>query len=196
MVRTNLEDRRALPQLLDDCGLNTEQSKWVEVGVLKGDFSKHLHVAAGKGGFKGSYTGVDIWEAIDMYKGDRDESKANYEEARGNLAEYPRAQLWKMYSVEAAERFRDGELDFVYVDATHLYEDSLADIRAYWPKLKVGGIMAGDDYHNGFVPQAGYSFGVKDAVDEFFVGEKKHRVYLTEHESGGLQNWYVLKCQE
>ena len=41
-----------------------------------------------------------------------------------------------------------------------------------------GGVFAGDDYFNGFVPQAGYTFGVRDAVDEFF-GTKNYRVQAT-----------------
>ena len=42
--------------------------------------------------------------------------------------------------------------------------------------MKKGGVFAGDDYYNGFVMQAGYSFGVRDAVDEFFTRERNYRV--------------------
>ena len=68
-----------------------------------------------------------------------------------------------MRTERAAKNFADQSLDFIYVDASHKFADALADIEAWWPKLKLGGLMAGDDYFNGFVPLAGYTFGVKDA---------------------------------
>ena len=60
--------------------------------------------------------------------------------------------------------------------------------------------MAGDNYHNGYVPVAGHTFGVKDAVDEFFGGAgHDHRVYTTTRhdvETGQMPQWYVLKCSD
>ncbi len=50
--------------------------------------------------------------------------------------------------------------DLIYIDASHEYEDILADIIAYFPILKVGGIMFGDDYIS-------YWSGVVRAVNEF-----------------------------
>ena len=89
------------------------------------------------------------------------------------------------------------------LDATHLYADARADLEAWWPKLKVGGLMAGDDYHNGWVEIARYTFGVKDAVDEFFGGgARDHRVYVTTHHDFDarpepqMPQWYVFKCAE
>ena len=36
--------------------------------------------------------------------------------------------------------------DFIYIDADHSYEACKLDLESYWPKLKQGGIMMGDDY--------------------------------------------------
>ena len=41
------------------------------------------------------------------------------------------------------------------------------DLEHWWGKVKKGGIFAGDDYFNGFVKQAGYFFGVRDAMVSF-----------------------------
>ena len=62
-------------------------------------------------------------------------------------------------------------------------------------QLRVGGLMAGDDYYNGFVPQAGTVFGVRDAVDSFAASHVT-RVYSTRHDDceGHCPNWYFLKC--
>ena len=105
---------------------------------------------------------------------------------------------WTTLTV-TARAFADGALEFVYVDATHLYADAARDLAAWWPKLRVGGVMAGDDYFNGYVPHAKYTFGVKDAVDEFFGGARDHRVYVTtasDVDAGVMPQWYVLKCAE
>lgn len=49
-------------------------------------------------------------------------------------------------SVRAAALFPDEHFDFIFVDAAHDYDNVTADLRAWWPKLKVGGTAAGHDY--------------------------------------------------
>jgi hypothetical protein len=88
-----------------------------------------------------------------------------------------RSEIWRLMSVEAAERVPDGSLDFVYVDARHDYESVLEDLHAWYSKLKPGGIFAGHDYANGHFAQG--DFGVKAAVDEFF-GERGIAVHGTQ----------------
>lgn len=48
-------------------------------------------------------------------------------------------------SVEAARTFKDESIDFVWIDAGHSYEDVRADIDAWYPKVKIGGWIGGDD---------------------------------------------------
>ena len=67
-------------------------------------------------------------------------------------------------SLIAAEQFEDNSLDFVHIDASHDYENVLADIRAWYPKVKPGGFITGDDY----VINWG---GVIQAVKEYFTGK-------------------------
>ena len=64
-------------------------------------------------------------------------------------------------SLEAVEMYDDNSLDFVFIDSSHEYEETLAELKAWYPKVKSGGIFAGHDYP--CWP------GVKQAVDEFFV---------------------------
>ena len=54
----------------------------------------------------------------------------------------------KSLSVEAAALFDDGSLDAVFVDGSHIYPDVLADIDAYLPKIRKGGIIFGHDLHD------------------------------------------------
>jgi hypothetical protein len=50
---------------------------------------------------------------------------------------------------EALELFEDETLDFVYVDGyAHTGEDGGRTLVDWFRKLKVGGIFAGDDYHD------------------------------------------------
>jgi Methyltransferase domain len=49
------------------------------------------------------------------------------------------------YSVKAAESFSDGSLDFVYIDANHTFQHVNQDLRAWYPKLRVGGLICGHD---------------------------------------------------
>jgi cephalosporin hydroxylase len=87
-------------------------------------------------------------------------------------------------SLEASEKFEDESLDFVFIDASHDYDNVLVDINAWYPKVKVGGYISGDDY-------APCWSGVRQAVDEFF--ENKMVFFLngnTEYPySQGVWHW-------
>lgn len=50
------------------------------------------------------------------------------------------------YSVPMAVRVPNASLDLVYVDAAHDFRNVRDDIRAWWPKLTDGGVMAGHDF--------------------------------------------------
>ncbi len=73
----------------------------------------------------------------------------------------------KGYSLNVAEQFEDHFFDMVYIDANHEYEACKADIKAWLPKIKPGGIIAGHDYDNGC------RAGVSKAVIEVFGSPDK-----------------------
>jgi hypothetical protein len=56
-----------------------------------------------------------------------------------------RVQFIRFPSPRVASLFDDGSLDAVLIDAIHEYDECTADINAWWPKLKSGGYLAGDD---------------------------------------------------
>ena len=49
-------------------------------------------------------------------------------------------------SVASAARFPDNYFDFIYIDALHTYNATKDDMDAWWPKLRPGGLFAGDDF--------------------------------------------------
>lgn len=74
---------------------------------------------------------------------------------RAGLADY--VEVLPMDSLHAAARFPDEHFDFVFLDSSHKYEMTKAEIRLWYPKLKEGGILAGHDYKG--------TKEVQDAVD-------------------------------
>jgi hypothetical protein len=73
-------------------------------------------------------------------------------------------EVLRSRSTEAAARFAPESLDWVYIDGDHSYEGVRTDLEAYFPAVKPGGVLAGDDYgHVG----SWFEDGVARAVDEF-----------------------------
>lgn len=69
---------------------------------------------------------------------------------------------FRQYSNLAADNFQDNEVNFVFIDASHLYENVKKDLESWYPKIKKGGIIAGHDYGD-----RNPDNGVYKAVNEF-----------------------------
>ena len=75
-------------------------------------------------------------------------------------------------SLEAVKEFDDGYFDMVYLDANHSYWAVKGELDAWFPKVKKGGILAGDDYTYHTIQQALSEFSLannlKVNVDECY----------------------------
>ncbi|MBW8910745.1 MAG: FkbM family methyltransferase [Sphingomonas sp.] len=110
----------------------------VELGVAAGDFSERIL----------QYDHVGYLFSIDMWAGDRGHGVDQYREAIGRLSPYrDRNAILRMRFDEALHLFGEESLDFIYVDGyAHDGELNGATFRDWLPKLRRGGIIAGDDY--------------------------------------------------
>jgi len=57
-----------------------------------------------------------------------------------------RINFLQMTSTEAVNHISDNSLDYIFIDGDHSYQAVLDDCRAYWSKVKPGGIFSGHDW--------------------------------------------------
>lgn len=77
--------------------------------------------------------------------------------------ELERVNVLRCRSSDAAQII--GSCDLVMIDGDHNYSAVAQDIALWRPHVKLGGLLAGDDYHEGDFP------GVVRAVKEAFAGD-------------------------
>lgn len=150
-----------------------EGAQVVEVGTHWGRSAAFMAVEMANAGKGQHLTCVDLWEDVTPHlKGPKcaDEGFpiATLEAFVRNMQPLHEAghadivTVLPKASVEAAEEFQDESLDLVFLDGDHSYEGVDADIKAWWPKVKQGGILGGHDFGDIAVP------GVTVAVRKWF----------------------------
>ncbi|MCC5955146.1 MAG: class I SAM-dependent methyltransferase [Natronohydrobacter sp.] len=108
----------------------------VELGVAAGGFSARM-VQSGR---------FQTFFGVDMYADTHDVSQ--YKEALRNVGLFAPYKLLRMTFAEALELFEDESLDFVYIDGyAHTGQEGGQTIWDWARKVRVGGLIAGDDYH-------------------------------------------------
>ena len=159
--------------------------KGAEIGVLDGDFSIKLAQ------FGGTLYLVDAWKHIDgfldMHNPDDAKHEEIYQRVVSRFSIFPNIEIRRGLSVDMAKTFQDEELDWVYLDADHRQEGVTLDLEAWYPKVRVGGMLCGHDYFN----SEGWEnhHGVKEAVDRFFGSRTVSLTmeYRYEH------SWFISK---
>lgn len=139
----------------------------IELGVAAGGFAARM-VASGR---------FDHYFGVDVY-GDLHNTR-EYKKALAAVGLLSPCRLLRMTFDQALDLFPDGYFDFIYVDGyAHTGEEGGRTLVDWLPKLKPGGIMAGDDYSladwplvvwavNDFVAQLGVALNVaSDVTDE------------------------------
>lgn len=155
-----------------------------EVGVFRAEFSERiLHLAKPK-----VLHLIDPWKyeaspeySETIYGGAQGGSQATMDEMHDDVGRLFRKEIaagrvviHRGTSEEACRSFADGSLDWVYIDGNHMYEFAKADLESFYPKIRKGGFLTGDDY----APGGWWKGGVMRAVDEFIAGGRVETVSL------------------
>ena len=136
-----------------------EEGHFIEVGCFLGKSSAYMLVEIIN---SGKNIHFDMIDTFDRWEGVNN----SYEQFKENnpiafIRKYKdRFRVLKVASIFASKLYEDNSLDFVFIDASHDYENVLADITAWFPKVKHGGIIGGHDYADSYI-------GVKQAVKEY-----------------------------
>lgn len=158
-------------------------SKFVEVGVWKGKSAAYMCVEIANSNKNIEFYCVDNWKGSIEHLGNPELPKL-YEIFTKNME--PVKDYYtpvRMNSLEAVNLFQNESLDFVFIDASHEYEDVKEDIKAWLPKVKVGGILAGHDYHHQPIKDAlkFNNLTIEERLDEdcwvYYKGKKSYQIF-------------------
>ena len=142
-------------------------SKIVEIGSWKGKSSAYMAVEIANSTKDIEFYCVDTWEGSIEHT---EEQKGHnlYNKFLDNMRPVENYYFpIKLNSIDASKKFKDNSLDFVFIDASHQYEDVKKDIISWLPKVKDGGIIAGHDYtefHPGVIQAADEVLGKENII--------------------------------
>lgn len=148
----------------------------IEIGVYKGVFAKQIYNRLSP---KKLFL-VDPWirfseaEFKDYLDNTQEDWNAIYEKVKKDLGRYSNVEILRTVSLKAVQNFWDRYFDFIYIDANHKYEYALEDMRAWFPKLKVGGFFCGHDFDLKGVNQAVKEFSQEKNLQIFVTTKEKH----------------------
>lgn len=152
-------DRVALLQRVPKGGVTCE------AGVASGDFSRKM---------------LEILRPSKHYMIDAWSHQGRYDEPvfQSVLADFAEeitsghVEIIRSQSHKGLMRLPDNSIDFLYIDTSHSYKDTVMELEVAKSKITGNGIISGHDYRVGrFAPEhrAFIEYGVIPAVNEFIV---------------------------
>ena len=130
----------------------------VEIGVWMGRSSYAIAKGANDFGRNVELFFVDDFKGHDPVLVKKLKEKNVLKIFKDNMRQFDYT-LIKKDSVSASKQFKNNSIDFLFIDGDHSYDGVVADLDAWWPKVR--GVMCGHDYKAD-------QYGVKKAVDEKF----------------------------
>jgi hypothetical protein len=123
--------------------LNKPNGVFVEIGTYKGGFAEEIL----------TFNPTCTLYCIDPYLSYEDYNDASGDDNGDALFESTKARLSKFGNrVKILREFADNavnlipnEIDFLYIDGNHKYKYVLNELRNYFPKVRSGGYIVGDD---------------------------------------------------
>jgi hypothetical protein len=158
-----------------------------EIGVFKGDFSarilecrpKKLHL-------------IDPWKfetapayAGSWYGGKLGKNQSRMDAIYSSVLNRFRSEIrsgvvevHRQASADSSLQFPDNYFDWIYIDGNHRYEFVKQDLEMFLPKIKVHGLIAGDDYDS----PGWWQDGVTRAVDEAIANGRFEKLLIENHQ--------------
>ena len=183
---TDITNRLVMPVYLNK---NNLIGSGAEIGVRRGNHANYILQH-----WNGSMLFlVDTWPKIEV----KDYAMENLKAFKD------RCKFIHKSSINAAKEVSNDSLDFCYIDACHKYDSVKEDIKAWWPKVRAGGLFCGHDYsvdENWWrehrkkknLPYKTWPSEVGKAVDEF-VDEKNLVMHLDTDKKKQDRSWYIIK---
>lgn len=159
-------DRNTLLEVFKDAGYKTG----VEIGVKRASYSEQiLNIIPDS-----KLYCVDPWDVYAESHVKASGQDENFKMASEKLATFgDRAVIIKDYSQNVASQFKDGSLDFLFIDGLHTFDQCALDLILWCPKVRKGGMVAVHDY---LAMRRG---GVIEAVDAYTKCHLIHPWYVT-----------------
>ena len=149
----------------------------VELGVAAGAYSEII-LRESK---------CDFLCSIDRYSDHHDIKEYAHAAKRLAMVGQGRCFLLRMTFEEALPLIADGSRDAIYIDGyAHTGQEGGQTLEDWWPKLRIGGIFAGHDYH------PAWPLTVK-VVDEFAAKHGFQFKLTGEDQPGQYPSWYGVK---
>lgn len=170
-----------------------EHSVWVEIGSFHGRSLCWLMVESENCNKHFKVHAVDRWDGDPLSPIANKFNEGAYKSFLKNLEQFiDKITVHRKTSWDAAEDFKNESIDYAMIDAGHDYESVKKDIEAWWPKIKKGGMIGGDDY--GLDP----TDGVYKAVNEFVQKQNLTFELLQSYKKNGniskkAKNWLIRK---
>jgi SAM-dependent methyltransferase len=186
------EDWFSYPQLYKRIVDNSQdEAHIVEVGSWKGRSAAFMAVEIINSNKNIKFDCVDTWKgSIEHTTYDVTTEEKLYDVFLSNIEPVKHTiNPIRMTSIDASKLYEDDSLDFVFIDASHEYEDVKADILAWLPKVKIGGILAGHDYDT--------FEGVNRAVNEIFnINDLELSDYCYIYKKQNMEKFYNIEEQK
>ena len=163
-----------------------KNSKFVEVGVWKGDFSRQIWNISSPN----LLVLVDSWTFDEKVRGcapqvsgkeplNQDFFDQAKKDTYDKFENIKNVHILDFNSLEASSKYEDNFFDYIYIDAEHTYQAVTKDLEVWYPKLKKNGTLFGDDY---YWREEDETLSLHRAYQEFI--QKNH-----------IKKWCVFKSQ-
>lgn len=175
----HLQNCKVLPSREEILKLMPKKCTCAEVGVAEGEFSnKILNVVQPKLLYL-----IDKFDGFIAYMPFNYTSENHQEFINNRFKDYSIKTI-KDLSWYAISRLPDKLCDFIYIDASHQYEDVVRDIQAAKNKIKDNGLLIFNDYKMcDHLAKNFHHYGVCKAVNEFCIEDNWEFVYFALQEN-------------